>query len=239
MFAPPEWGLVFLCIWLYGYQRGPWGWEQLKGWEFLGKKKKKKRIEAKHWDKWEGEREVFWPLVAFTTRAQIIEGHGNRSDRWTMLPFSNPLWTGPSIMGGEINSIHQLFVSLGPLMPPDIARGGLINVCGLIRARLLDSEIKTLLFTVGTGIANSLAAMPWLWWRCLVKRERFAEGSKNNSMSLSLQSEESFSEDDSVQVPVSVWMKKLIHHWKNASRHDVNYLQAYYLNNELSICSTS
>lgn len=34
-------------------------------------------------------------------------------------------------MGGEINSIHQLFVSLGPLMPPFIARGELINVCGL------------------------------------------------------------------------------------------------------------
>lgn len=35
-------------------------------------------------------------------------------------------------MGGEINSIHQLFVSLGPLMPPYIAHeGGVINVCGL------------------------------------------------------------------------------------------------------------
>lgn len=67
---------------------------------------------------------IFWPLVAFTTQAQIIEGHGNLSDRWTMLPFSNPLWTGPSIMGEEINSIHQLFVSLGPLMPPYIAQEG-------------------------------------------------------------------------------------------------------------------
>lgn len=62
------------------------------------------------------KREVSWPLVAFTTQAQIIEGHGNRSDRWTMLLFSSPLWTGPSITGGEINSIHQLFVSLGPLI---------------------------------------------------------------------------------------------------------------------------
>lgn len=28
-----------------------------------------------------GGREIFWPLVAFTTQAQIIEGHGNLSDR--------------------------------------------------------------------------------------------------------------------------------------------------------------
>lgn len=27
------------------------------------------------------EEEVFWPLVAFTTQTQIIEGHGNLSDR--------------------------------------------------------------------------------------------------------------------------------------------------------------
>lgn len=39
-------------------------------------------------------------------------------------------------MGGEINSIHQLFVSSGPLMPPDIAQGGLINVCGSELSRL-------------------------------------------------------------------------------------------------------
>lgn len=73
---------------------------------------------------WEGERgRSFLPLVAFTTHAQIIKGHGNLSDRWTMLPFSSPLWTGPSITGGEINSIHQLFVSVGPLMPPYSSRG--------------------------------------------------------------------------------------------------------------------
>lgn len=29
----------------------------------------------------ERQREIFWPLVAFTTQAQIIEGHGNLSDR--------------------------------------------------------------------------------------------------------------------------------------------------------------
>lgn len=131
---------LFFCIWLYGYQCGVWGVEAI---ERLGIPKKKKK---KKWDKWEGKREVFWPLVAFTTRAQIIEGHGNWSDRWTMLPFSNPLWTGPSITGGEINSIHQLFVSLGPLMPPDIAQGGLINVCGFDLSPLAWHWIKTLLF---------------------------------------------------------------------------------------------
>lgn len=41
------------------------------------KKKKKKSWEPES----EKEREVFWPLVAFTTQAQIIEGHGNLSDR--------------------------------------------------------------------------------------------------------------------------------------------------------------
>lgn len=63
-----------------------------------------------------------------------------------MLLFCSPLWTGPSIMGGEINSIHQLFVSLGPLMPPFIARGGFINVCGLDLSPLAWHWIKTLLF---------------------------------------------------------------------------------------------
>lgn len=72
--------------------------------------KKKKRWEPES----EKEREVFWPLVAFTTQAQIIEGHGNLSDRWTMLPFSNPLWTGPSITEGKINSIHQLLSPWAP-----------------------------------------------------------------------------------------------------------------------------
>lgn len=96
--------------------------------------------------KGKGEREIFWPLVAFTTQTQIIEGHGNLSDRWTMRPFSNPLWTGPSIMGEEINSIHQLFVSLGPLMPPYIAQEGGINVCGLDLSPLAWHQIKTLLF---------------------------------------------------------------------------------------------
>ena len=65
-----------------------------------------------------------------------------------MLPFCSPLWTGPSITGGEINSIHQLFVSLGPLMPPDIAQRGLINVCGLEPSPLVWHWIKTLLFTL-------------------------------------------------------------------------------------------
>lgn len=141
---------LFFCIKLYGYQSGLWGWKQLKGWEFLEKKQ------------WEGEREVFWPLVAFTTRAQIIEGHGNRSDRWTMLPFSNPLWTGPSITGGEINSIHQLFVSLGPLMPPDIAQGGLINVCGFDLSPLAWLWIKTLLFTLSSTLVLPTAWRPIL-----------------------------------------------------------------------------
>lgn len=117
-------------------------------------KKKKQR------DKWEGEREVFWPLVAFRTQAQIIEGHGNLSDRWTMLPFSNPLWTGPSITGGEINSIHQLFVSLGPLMPPDIAQGGLRNVCGFDLNPLAWHWIKTLLFTLSSTLVLPTAWLP-------------------------------------------------------------------------------
>lgn len=104
-------------------------------------------IPGEGWDtEWSEEREVFWPLVAFTTGVQIIEGHGNLSDRWTMLLFCSPLWTGPSIMGVEINSIHQLFVSLGPLMPPFIARGGFINVCGLDLSPLAWHRIKTLLF---------------------------------------------------------------------------------------------
>ena len=137
MFAWPEWSLVFLhlAVWISVWDVG--GGSNWKAGNSLKKKQ---------WDKWEGKREVFWPLVAFTTQAQIIEGHGNRSDRWTMLPFSNPLWTGPSITGGEINSIHQLFVSLGPLMPPDIAQGGLINVCGFDLSPLAWHWIKTLLF---------------------------------------------------------------------------------------------
>lgn len=126
-------------------------------WEEEKKKKKKP------WDgEWEGEREVFWPLVAFTTQAQIIEGHGNLSDRWTMLPFSNPLWTGPSITGGEINSIHQLFVSLGPLMPPYIAQGGLINVCELDLSLFAWHWIKTLLFTLSSTQVSPTAVLPIL-----------------------------------------------------------------------------
>lgn len=113
--------------------------EQMKGWEIMERK-------HTHWDMWEGERQVFRPLVAFVTQAQIIEGHGNWSDRWTMLPFSSPLWTGPSITAGEINSI-QCFVSIGPLMPPDIAQRGLINVCGFDVSFAAWHRIKTLLFT--------------------------------------------------------------------------------------------
>lgn len=105
-------GLVLLVVWIWGWI--VWG----RSWEFLRERW------GWGWREREREREIFWPLVAFTTQAQIIEGHGNLSDRWTMLPFSNPLWTGPSIMGEEINSIHQLFVSLGPLMPPYIAQEG-------------------------------------------------------------------------------------------------------------------
>lgn len=112
--------LCFLELWkawflseenMYGYLWDGGGWVDLIEKRGISWKKEK-------------DEEVFWPLVAFTAQAQIIEGHGNLSDRWTMLPFSSPLWTGPSIMGGEINSIHQLFVSLGPLMPPYIAGGG-------------------------------------------------------------------------------------------------------------------
>lgn len=45
-------------------------------WEFLGRGETQSEVEE------EGEeREVFGPLVAFTTRVQIIEGHGNLSDR--------------------------------------------------------------------------------------------------------------------------------------------------------------
>lgn len=136
-----HWRLVFLASGCMDISVCGGGWRQLKAWECLQKKKRQR-------DEWEGEREVFWPLVAFTTQAQIIEGHGNLSDRWTMLPFCSPLWTGPSITGGEINSIHQLFVSLGPLMPPDIAQRGLINVCGLELSLLAWHWIKTLLFTL-------------------------------------------------------------------------------------------
>lgn len=112
--------LSYLTVWI---QVGV----HIRNWKavcFQGKKKK--GGQADNWEK--GGVGGLWPLVAFTTQAQIIEGHGNWSDRWTMLPFSNPLWTGPSITTGEINSIHQLFVSLGPLIPPDIAHTGLINV---------------------------------------------------------------------------------------------------------------
>lgn len=62
-------------------------------------------------------------LVAFTTQAQIKQGCGYQSDRWTILPFSQPLWTPRSITYGEINSIHQLSVSFSLLIPPDIAQG--------------------------------------------------------------------------------------------------------------------
>lgn len=131
------------CFRLCGYQSGLWGCRGAN--ERLGNRGEKHT--HTHWDKWEGEREVFWPLVAFVTQAQIIEGHGNWSDRWTMLPFSSPLWTGPSITAGEINSIHQCFVSMGPLMPPDIAQRGLINVCGFDVSFAAWHRIKTLLFT--------------------------------------------------------------------------------------------
>lgn len=127
MLACPE----VLSYRLYGYEGGLCGGGAGNSWER---------------GRGDREREIFWPLVAFTTQAQIIEGHGNLSDRWTMLPFSNPLWTGPSIMGEEINSIHQLFVSLGPLMPPCIAQEGLINICGLDLSLLAWHRIKTLLF---------------------------------------------------------------------------------------------
>lgn len=127
-----------------GYQSRLWGCRGAN--ERVGNHGEKTRAHT-HRDMWEGERQVFWPLVAFVTQAQIIEGHGNWSDRWTMLPFSSPLWTGPSITAGEINSIHQCFVSMGPLMPPDIAQRGLINVCGFDVSFAAWHRIKTLLFT--------------------------------------------------------------------------------------------
>lgn len=174
MFACPEWRLVFLhlAVWISVWVVG------VEAIESLG------IPEKKQWDKWEGEREVFWPLVAFTAWAQIIEGHGNLSDRWTMLPFSNPLWTGPSITGGEINSIHQLFVSLGPLMPPDIAQGGLINVCGFDLSPHAWHWIKTLLFTLSSTLVLPTACQPillqfWSRW-ILMKGKVFAKGSEQS-----------------------------------------------------------